>query len=163
MVETTTSVAASGAKIPRHQYVSEVGETRRTDNSAGGSATSDDFERATEEREIPRKCKFRSIIYGSNKSTQQLLRVRKRYKPIQHGSDKRHQPSYTSSLLTRMMTHGRKKDKEIDNKRDMVYAESLRQSTDWHRQNDYAILGTIEHQGKDQRNIRKGKVGHRFR
>jgi len=59
-----------------------------------------------------------------------------------------------------MMTLGRKKDKEVDNERDMVYAQlSLRHYTDWHRQNDHVILGTIEHQGKDQQNIRKGEVG----
>jgi len=45
----------------------------------------------------------------------------------------------------------------------MVYTQSLRQSTDLHRQNDYAVLGTIEHQGKYQRNIRKGKVKEGFR
>jgi len=42
-METTASVAASGANKPRHQYVSEVGETRRNDNSAEGSASSDNF------------------------------------------------------------------------------------------------------------------------
>jgi len=43
-METAASLAGSGANIPRHQYVPEVGETGRDDNSAGGSALLDDFE-----------------------------------------------------------------------------------------------------------------------